>query len=891
MPSVSENRFLLSYDWQLAAGRDYDAHIVPASNFATTGTVPVGHRPGIGPFGTYDMAGNVREWCWNEGDARQRYILGGAWNEPEYMFTSSVAQPPMDRSETNGFRCVLYVSPPSEQLLAPLIPDYRDYSKEKPVSDQEFEAIKRAYAYEAKPLNAKVTVAKETEAYRHEIATFDASYGKETVTAHLFLPRRGKPPFQTVVYFGGADGARATEFYDNAYYRCNAAFLVETGRAVVWPIYKGTFERGGGQSLASLNDRKQRAIQRSHDFRATIDYLHERDDIDREKLAYFGASMGAATGPVLLALEDRIKTGILLVGGLNKNRSKPLPDLDTFNFAPRVKIPILMINGRTDDIFPYEISQLPLFNALGTEEKDKSHRVFLGGHSVPQEHVVNETLAWLDRYLGSPSSGDAAEGKIDPIAAAKREEDTGNLFLSWKKYVEAEKRFKKALELGQPVWGTEHQETLKLTFRLATAIEKQDRNDEAIGLFERTLASQRKLLGTDHEDVRETTRALCGLWKRNVWTICSAAGRPREDYNRAAELARRTIETAPSEGSWCYLSYAHYRCDDTQASLAAMEESLATPNEEWIGQWFLAAMVHHRAGNQELARDWYSAACEWVRKTDNRWSSTRQLRKEAGSLLNLPTDWPPADWTREQYLEAYNRMIEKYPNLYRLYHCRASHHGRLRQWEEAAADYQKASELEPANWHSWQAHAAAELYSKPTEDHTAMFRRLYDAFHDYKNANPRMGLVLHCSLAPNADLDREELNRIADGVLAELPTRPYLELGKGMALYRLGRFEEALKVLPGSEREYTNPKDELLALLFRAMTHHQLGDAYTCRKILDQARQGIQDKAATPDGPMLRYEDRPVVWCMIQIALREAEALIEGTNASAEQVTAAMANE
>ena len=38
--------------------------------------------------------------------ARTRYILGGAWNEPVYMFNDPDAQSPFARHPTYGFRCI-----------------------------------------------------------------------------------------------------------------------------------------------------------------------------------------------------------------------------------------------------------------------------------------------------------------------------------------------------------------------------------------------------------------------------------------------------------------------------------------------------------------------------------------------------------------------------------------------------------------------------------------------------------------------------------------------------------------------------------------------------------------------------------------------------------------
>ena len=72
---------------------------------------PGGQPPGLSPFGAYDLAGNVKEWCWNP-VGEKRYILGGGWNEPSYVFGDPDAKPPWDRAPSHGFRCAKYAARP-----------------------------------------------------------------------------------------------------------------------------------------------------------------------------------------------------------------------------------------------------------------------------------------------------------------------------------------------------------------------------------------------------------------------------------------------------------------------------------------------------------------------------------------------------------------------------------------------------------------------------------------------------------------------------------------------------------------------------------------------------------------------------------------------------------
>jgi hypothetical protein len=78
--------------------------IIPLSNFASKGPSAVESFRSLGPYGTYDMAGNVREWVWNESAGGRRWIVGGAWNDPPHLFVAPNSQPPFERLGTPADR-------------------------------------------------------------------------------------------------------------------------------------------------------------------------------------------------------------------------------------------------------------------------------------------------------------------------------------------------------------------------------------------------------------------------------------------------------------------------------------------------------------------------------------------------------------------------------------------------------------------------------------------------------------------------------------------------------------------------------------------------------------------------------------------------------------------
>jgi eukaryotic-like serine/threonine-protein kinase len=387
------------------AGRQFAAVIVPVANFGGKGIAQVGTTAALSGAGAYDLAGNVKEWLVNPAGGDLRYIAGGAWDEPSYMFTEPDARAAFERAANFGFRCARYdAGDPSPAALGGLVERAnRDYAAEKPVPDPVFEAYRRFFAYDHTPVKATVTASYDgNPEWRVESVSYPAAYGGETILARLFLPRNSKPPYQTVVYQSGA-GQWNLRTSPPLPAVPPFASVMRSGRAVIYPIVKGTFERGTDQFTSTTA--KDSTLWRDYtvayykDLARTLDYLATRPDTDKDRIAFFGLSRGAALSPIPLALEpQRIKAAVLLIPGFYLSRQPP--EVDIINFLPRVTQPVLMLSGRYDFIFPEQRSSLPFFSMLGTAADRKRRVAYDSGHNVPQAEQIKETLDWLDRYLG-----------------------------------------------------------------------------------------------------------------------------------------------------------------------------------------------------------------------------------------------------------------------------------------------------------------------------------------------------------------------------------------------------------------------------------------------------------------------------------------------------------
>ncbi|MFO7671110.1 MAG: SUMF1/EgtB/PvdO family nonheme iron enzyme [Bacteroidales bacterium] len=383
------------FHWVYLSEPHAAAEITKFGNYDDEGPEVGGTHPSETRFGTYDMPGNVSEWVFNSMGSNH-IIIGGNFKEPSYWYNNRLGVSPWTRNELLGFRCMRYINDTLRNELSKAFrSNDRDFSKAEPVSDEVFSVIENLYRYEKDSLYPVIESRVETEDWIQEIVSVNVPYDDVPMEIVVFLPVNAKAPYQSIIYYPGAD-ARYENSIANLRLKYWNDFLVKGGRAVIWPVYYSTYGRG---EVKANNPQTRRQVYSyiMIDAQIACDYLETRADMDAERIAFFGASWGGFMAPYVLAIEERIKLGILSLFGVQS--SDEYQEFDQINYLPRVKIPMLLMAGRYDPDYSLK-QQQAFYDFLGTPEIDKKWKIYESTHYIPRKDAINESMNWLDKYFG-----------------------------------------------------------------------------------------------------------------------------------------------------------------------------------------------------------------------------------------------------------------------------------------------------------------------------------------------------------------------------------------------------------------------------------------------------------------------------------------------------------
>jgi len=171
-------------------------------------------------------------------------------------------------------------------------------------------------------------------------------------------------------------------------------FLVRAGRAVMFPIYKDSYERLGVVPDPGTIAYRDETIQQSKDLRRAVDAHRYRPQPPCLLRRELGRRSGADHGCHRKPNQGRSP------GSRRVRPRQGIARSRLHEFAPHGRVPTILLNGRYDFMFPLDTCQEPLFHALGTPPQNKRLVLFDSGHSPPETPKMKKTLDWLDKYLG-----------------------------------------------------------------------------------------------------------------------------------------------------------------------------------------------------------------------------------------------------------------------------------------------------------------------------------------------------------------------------------------------------------------------------------------------------------------------------------------------------------
>ena len=268
--------------------------------------------------------------------------------------------------------------------------------------------VAKYYEYDQDlPLLDSVRLVTDTTDYKLFYVTYRSVHDK-IVTGLLTLPGNGKAPFPTVVLMHGF-GDRKTVDYIEA----GNQYLLDAGYAVLRLDISNHGDRFKYDYDFDLTDgyrywTRDIITQTVFDLRRAVDFINTREELDPDRIGYFGISLGGVIGTIFCSVEERVKVPVIILAGgslnlmfgmdaLSSDTKDYLSIIDPIHYVAKISPrPLLMINAENDDVVPPITSKL-LFKAA---KKPKEIIWYpTKHHDMPIDKVYPDGIRWFDRYL------------------------------------------------------------------------------------------------------------------------------------------------------------------------------------------------------------------------------------------------------------------------------------------------------------------------------------------------------------------------------------------------------------------------------------------------------------------------------------------------------------
>ncbi len=256
-----------------------------------------------------------------------------------------------------------------------------------------------------------------------------------------------------------------------------------------------------------------------------------------------------------------------------------------------------------------------------------------------------------------------------------------------------------------------------------------------------------------------------------AWRLATSPVEQFRDPTWAVEYARKAVELAPQDGNnWNTLGVAFYSAGEWKSAIESLEKStqLRKGGDSW--DFLFLAMAHWQLGHKDEARKRYDQAADWMKKNPSQYAELLRFRAEAAGILGIE-----------------NTDVV-------LLLDRGNAHAAAGRWDEAAADFSRAVEVDPND--ATASFALAIVLLKTGRE--AEYRRHCHAFLERAAGSREFTVADRAAkvalLWPVDGADFQRACELADfAATATEPRRivPWMQLVKALAEYRRDRFDSA----------------------------------------------------------------------------------------------------